>query len=190
MALFSATLTTVGSGLYSLFKPGSSTGEWVGFQVITGFGRGIGLQMPIVAAQNSISQDELSPTMAFLVWCQYIGPAIFLALYNTVFDTSLKSQLREQAPNADATAIIDAGATGFRSIVEPQDLQSVLRAYTNSLDIVFYLVAGAGAVSWFAAWGMGWKDIREKNEPRPLQPAGLSPDAGNEKAVDTPNDSR
>ncbi|ROW03612.1 hypothetical protein VPNG_07165 [Cytospora leucostoma] len=148
MALFSATLTTVGSGLYSLFTPGSSTGEWVGFQVITGLGRGIGLQMPIVAAQNSISQDELSPTMAFLVWCQYIGPAIFLALYNTVFDTSLKSQLREQASNADAAAIIDAGATGFRSIVEPQDLRGVLRAYTNSLDNVFYLVAGAGAVSW------------------------------------------
>lgn len=44
-AIFSATLVAVGSGLYSLFQPGTSTAEWAGFQVITGLGRGFGLQM-------------------------------------------------------------------------------------------------------------------------------------------------
>lgn len=45
MTLSSATLTTNGSNPYFLFKPGSSTGEWVRFQVITSIGRGIGLQL-------------------------------------------------------------------------------------------------------------------------------------------------
>ena len=99
--------------------------------------------------------------MAFIVWCQYIGPAILLTLYNTIFDASLRSQLHEQAPNADAEAIILAGATGFRNVVDAVDLPGVLVAYSNSLDRVFYLVAAAGVVAWFSAWGMGWKDIRK-----------------------------
>lgn len=40
---------------HSLFKPGSSTGEWVGFQVITGSGRGIGLQSVIIAVSHSFA---------------------------------------------------------------------------------------------------------------------------------------
>lgn len=116
--------------------------------------------------------------MAFIIWCQYIGPTIFLTLYNTIFDTSLRSQLREQAPNADAEAIIAAGATGFRSVVDPQDLHDVLKAYTNSLDTVFYLVAAVGAVSWFSAWGMGWKDIREKKETPPDQSTATNTSSG------------
>lgn len=44
-AIFSATLTAVASGLYALFQPGTSTGEWAGFQVINGVGRGTGIQM-------------------------------------------------------------------------------------------------------------------------------------------------
>lgn len=126
--------------------------------------------------------------MAFIVWCQYIGPTIFLALYNTIFDTSLRSQLRVQAPNADADAIIAAGATGFRSVVDRQDLYDVLVAYSNSLDRVFYLVAAAGAVSWCAAWGMGWKDIREKKPTPPDQSADLGPSNGGEEGKDVSDD--
>lgn len=34
---------------------------------------------------------------AFIVWCQYIGPTLFLVLFNTVSDNSIKLQLRIQA---------------------------------------------------------------------------------------------
>lgn len=54
MAIYSATLATVGSGLYSLLKPDSSTGEWVGFQVITGIGRGAGFQMVMLSREASL----------------------------------------------------------------------------------------------------------------------------------------
>jgi hypothetical protein len=108
--------------------------------------------------------------MAFAVWCQYLGPTIFLTLYNTVFDTSLRSQLQVYAPEANADFIIAAGATGFRSIVSPRELPGVLRAFSTSLDHTFYLQAAAGVVAWCAAWGMGWKEIRENKEPLAHQP--------------------
>ncbi len=120
--------------------------------------------------------------MAFIVWCQYIGPAIFLALYNVIFDTSLRAQLREQVPNVDAEAIIGVGVTGFRSIVKPQDLPGVLVAFSNSLDRVFYLVAAAGVVAWAAAWGMGWKDLRKIKEASLGQTADSGPKVTDEES--------
>ncbi|KAI1160772.1 major facilitator superfamily domain-containing protein [Nemania serpens] len=163
-ALVSAALTAIGTGLFSLFQPNTSTGMWIGFQILAGAGRGMGLQMPIVAVQSSTETKDLSTSTAILVFAQYIGPTIFLTLYNTIFSTSLTPQLHTHAPNANVQAIINAGATRFRKIVDPSDLPGVLIAYSNSIDRVYYLVAAIGAVAFFAAFGMGWKDIRKKDD--------------------------
>lgn len=45
IAIFSAFLFSIGSGLYTLFQPDTSEANWVGFQIISGFGRGFGFQM-------------------------------------------------------------------------------------------------------------------------------------------------
>lgn len=111
--------------------------------------------------------------MAFLLWAQYIGPTIFLTLYNTIFSTSLRSLVPQIAPNVDASAVVAAGATSFRDLVSPQDLPSVLVAYSDSIDNVFYLVAAAGVGGFFAAWGMGWYDIRQKNRESPGEPPAV-----------------
>lgn len=101
--------------------------------------------------------------MAVLVFVQNLIPAIILVLYNVIFDESLKSQIALQAPNANATAVIQAGASGFRAIVQPTHLQSVLVAYSNSIDRVFYLVAAVAAMCGLVLWGMGWKDVRKSD---------------------------
>lgn len=41
----SGIVCAVGCGLLSTLSPTSSTGMWVGFQIIVGVGRGMGLQM-------------------------------------------------------------------------------------------------------------------------------------------------
>lgn len=105
----------------------------------------------------------LIPNRSFVVFCQSLGAAIVLALCNVILDSSLKSQLPMHAPHTDATAVIAAGATGFRSIVGPDDLPGVLVAWANSVDRVFYLVAAVAASCGIVLWGMGWQDIRKKN---------------------------
>lgn len=44
-SIFAALLFSIGSGLYTLLQPGTSEANWVGFQIISGFGRGVGFQM-------------------------------------------------------------------------------------------------------------------------------------------------
>ncbi len=109
-----------------------------------------------------------------------MGPTIFLPLYNAILDITLISEIGRQVPNVDPHVVLDAGATRFRSTMDPQDVPGIIAAYATSVDRVFYLVAGVGAAAFCAAWGMGWKDIRKKNAGgAPEQP----PDPGAELQV-------
>jgi hypothetical protein len=38
-------IMAIGNGLVSTFKAATTTGEWIGFQIVMGIGRGAGLQM-------------------------------------------------------------------------------------------------------------------------------------------------
>lgn len=61
ISLFSAVLVAVGGGLMSTFSPSTSTGEWIGYQIILGVGRGIGLQMVNLISPKS--HPILSPLL-------------------------------------------------------------------------------------------------------------------------------
>ncbi|KAF2757491.1 MFS general substrate transporter [Pseudovirgaria hyperparasitica] len=171
LAIVGTILLTVGSGLYSLLQPSSPTGWWVGFQILAGFGSGLTMQLAILTVQAVIGERDLSTGMAIIIFAQSIGPAIFLVIFNVLFLASLNGQLREYAPGADAAAIVRAGATGFRRFVATEDLAGVLVAYSNSVDRVFYLVAGVAAACSLVLWGMGWRDLR-KPEEKPKESEG------------------
>ncbi|SPQ19114.1 6e0811bf-bff1-4eaf-a8be-81f39ed09282 [Thermothielavioides terrestris] len=167
-ALVGAVLSTVGSGLFSTLSPTSSTGDWVGHSILVGLGRGVALQMPLVAIQAVVSPQEMSQAMAFAVWCQYMGPTIFIALYNAIFDTTLRRELSFIASALNPELVIAAGATGFRSVVPTQYVPAVIQAFATSLDHTFYLQAGAGFVAFCAAFGMGWQKLRSKSNESPV----------------------
>ncbi|KAK2777594.1 MFS multidrug transporter [Colletotrichum kahawae] len=161
-ALFAAATTAIGSGLYGTFQPNTSTGKWIGYQILAGVGQGFGFQMPLIAIQNDTKPEHLAEATSLLVWAQYVGPTIFIVAYNTLFTSSLRSEIPKHAPNADVEAIVAAGATEFRKLVSAEDLPSVLVAYSNAINHVFFLVAAVGVLAFLAAFGMGWRDIRKK----------------------------
>ncbi|KAK0712206.1 efflux pump [Apiosordaria backusii] len=164
LGVFATILLSTGSGLLSTLQPDSSVGMWVGYQIMTGIGSGAGLQLAILAIQGVTTGEELSSGMAFMVFTQSLAPAVILTLCNVILVENLKIQIPQQAPGVDPGAVIRAGATGFRGIVAAEHLPRVLVAYANSLDRVFYLVAACAAVSFVFLWGMGWQDLRKKNE--------------------------
>lgn len=110
-----------------------------------------------MSIQAAVGEEQLATGMSFVVFAQSLGPAIILVVCNVIFNSSLKSQLQDRAPHTDVAAVIRAGDTGFRAIVQPGDLPGVLAAYAVSVDRVFYFVA---AVCIFVLWVMGWHDLR------------------------------
>jgi hypothetical protein len=116
--------------------------------------------------QNLMPHAQISIAMAILVFCLNFGGATFLTFAQTDFTQSFRIALPKHVPGIDPDYIISLGATGFQKVVSPKDLPGVLMAYTEAVDNVFYMMAGASIGAFLFAWGMGWKDIR-KHKPRP-----------------------
>ncbi|KAJ5982619.1 Major facilitator superfamily domain general substrate transporter, partial [Penicillium sp. IBT 35674x] len=161
---------TIGHGLLSMLSPSSSTGRWIGYQIIVGFGRGLGLQMPFVAIQNTLPPEMVSISMSLLTFTQTLGGAVMLTFAETIFSNSLRSLISKYAKGVSPEVIAEAGATKIRAVItDPEKLAGVLVAYNKSIDRVFYLMIACSSVGFLFAWGMGWKDIRKKQEPSELQ---------------------
>ena len=54
-----AAVFTVGSGLLTTLKVDSSRATWIGYQVLTGIGSGIGIQIPFTAVQVVLSAKDM-----------------------------------------------------------------------------------------------------------------------------------
>ena len=122
--------------------------------------------MPMVAVQNDLPPTQAPIGMSMIMFSGMLCGALFLSFSATIFTQSLRKEIPIQDPTADAQAIIAAGATEFRKILDPSELGGILVAYAKSIDRVFYLLTAFTTVSFFLAFWLGFKDIREKKEPK------------------------
>ncbi|KAK1687455.1 efflux pump [Colletotrichum godetiae] len=163
-AIVGTAATIIASGLFTSLTPTTSVAQWVGYQFLTGAGRGIVLQLPSIAIQANLPPEQISMGISFVTFSQFMGSAVALAIGNAIFTGALKQDLPQFAPNVDASTLLEAGATGFRKVVAENELPGVLMAYVSSIDKEFYLSLGLAIASFCFAWGMGWKDIRPKKK--------------------------
>ncbi|KAH8705863.1 putative MFS multidrug transporter [Talaromyces proteolyticus] len=164
----SAILMSIGNGLFCTISPSTSTQEWIGYEILVGAGRGLGMQMPVIAIQNTLSPDAVSISMSLLSFSQTFGGAVFLTFGDTVFTNSLSTTVPTYAPGVNPEVVIAAGGTGLREVISnPELLYGVLVAYGKTIDRVFYLAAGCACATFLTTWGMGWKDIRKKQDTTP-----------------------
>ncbi|KAK5111872.1 hypothetical protein LTR62_004604 [Meristemomyces frigidus] len=165
-AIASSILMAIGFGLTSTLGVHSSTGEWVGYQILFGAGRGMGMQMPIVAVQNRLAANVAPLAISLCMFTGMLFGALFLSTSATILTNSLHTTIPQYAPGANVTAIVVAGATGFRNIVAQDELPGVLLAYAKSINRVFYLCTALGALCLPFAFGLGWTNIKaKKTEP-------------------------
>lgn len=162
-AVVSNIIASVGHGTLTLLQPDSGIGAWIGFQVLVGFGRGVGMQIPFIALQNSVKPRFISISTAILTFTQTFGGAVFLCIAQTVFTTSLRETIPKYAPNVSVSDIIHAGGTGvWSTVTDPTDLPNVLLAYNESIRRNFYIAISCSVAAFFFAFFLGWKDIRVK----------------------------
>ena len=123
--------------------------------------------MPIVAIQNNLPPQQIPVGMSTLVFFQTFGGALFLAVAETDFTSSLLKALDGLEPPIDTQAVVEAGATRFRTIVSSEDLPRILLAYDRALRNTFYLGAGACVAMFFFSWGLGWKSVKKRKVVKP-----------------------
>jgi hypothetical protein len=102
------------------------------------------------------------------MFAQTLSGAVWLTIADLIFSSGLKTLLSKFVPGINTQTIINSGATGIRNIVFSQDLIAVLKAYSESVDHVFYMTTALGACCILFVPGMGWKDIRKKASSQTL----------------------
>ncbi len=63
-------VATVAAGLIFTLDIGSSSGKWIGYQVLAGLGWGLSFQVPIIAAQGSVGPEDVASVTA-VVLCEF-----------------------------------------------------------------------------------------------------------------------
>ncbi|GAB1207222.1 hypothetical protein APSETT445_005935 [Aspergillus pseudonomiae] len=154
-AVASGIIVPISAGLISTFQPHTSIAAWVMYQFLGGFGRGCGMQTPIVAIQHALPPQTSALGISLAMFGQTFGGSLFLTLAKLVFSAGLDAGLRENAPSVSIEAVTGAGVTGFRDVVPATLLSQVLLAYSKGVGHTFYLAAGASAATFCFAWGMG-----------------------------------
>ncbi|UZP41492.1 hypothetical protein NXS19_009308 [Fusarium pseudograminearum] len=161
-AAASAIFSAIGFGLASTMGPYTSTAKWAGYQILIGFGRGLGLQMPIIAVQANTKPEETPIAMSILTFSQTFGGAIFVTAANVIFTHELRQELVSRLPSINPDMIIDAGAGAVSEVVSKENLPGVLWSYSQGTRATFLLCVACSCVMLVISFGMGWKDIRKK----------------------------
>ncbi|KAF9694124.1 hypothetical protein EKO04_007850 [Ascochyta lentis] len=165
--LFCGVMTATGAGLVSMWTPTTSVAQWVGYQIIFGAGRGAGMQVPIIAVQNAVTPAQIPIAMAVLIFFQNFSTSVAGVVSNTIFAQTLMAKVLKYAPSVSPSAALKAGsgANTVREMVpagHEDELDGVLRAYSDSLRNVFYFLAGLAVLATVVSFGMGWKDVRKR----------------------------
>jgi hypothetical protein len=63
----SSVIVTIAAGLLYTLDVGTSTGKWVGYQILAGFGYGLALQVPVIIAQAFAEPADIAPTTAIII---------------------------------------------------------------------------------------------------------------------------
>jgi hypothetical protein len=103
---------------------------------------------------------------ALIMFQQTFGGAFFLAIGQTLFNSSLEDALKKFAPSVSPQVLVHAGASGVRDVISRADLPGVLKAYNVSVQHEFYLGAACSAITLLTCMGMGWAKVTKEKDTK------------------------
>ena len=158
----SAILISTGSGLMTTFAVDSPSRIWIGYQVIFGIGIGFGFQQALVAAQTVLPKEDIPAGSALVMFFQLLGGSVFVSVAQNTFANNLITNVVREVPDLDPQAIVKAGATQIKYLVDPSRLTLVLQAYNGALTRTFRVGMIMACLTSLAAAGMEWRSLKQK----------------------------
>ncbi|TVY80813.1 Efflux pump roqT [Lachnellula suecica] len=158
---FGTAVLAVASGVISTWKINSGNAMINGVQVMAGLGISCVGQTPVIGLILLFPDAEMPIVQSLAVFFQFFGGAIFLAIAENLFVSSLVENLQKFAPMVDTQMVIAIGAAGLRKVVSGKDLDGALLAYNAAIAQTFYLAAIGAVVGFLCSFGMKWRSIKE-----------------------------
>ncbi|KAF3020107.1 hypothetical protein E8E14_005486 [Neopestalotiopsis sp. 37M] len=158
-AIVGGLITSIGSGLLTTLTPETSTAKWIGYQILTNFGRGLAFQIPITAVQEFVPPAKHAISITSMNLFMQLGNAVSVSASQTIFNNRLPVLLSRYAPEVNTTIVLQAGATRARHLILPEQLPGFLRAYNEAITNIFYLTTAVAILSFLVSFAMEWKRL-------------------------------
>jgi hypothetical protein len=155
----SAALSAVGGGLIYTIDQDTSTGKWVGFQILAGASTGFISQIPIMANTACVDMADMSTASAMTLFFQLLGGSFSVSAAQSVFGNTLLRRIRETAPEISPALVLSAGASELRNIFPANALPGILTAYMDGIKGGFAVATALLAVSFLLALLAKWERL-------------------------------
>ncbi|KAK2670936.1 Major facilitator superfamily [Fusarium oxysporum f. sp. vasinfectum] len=158
-----AALATVGAGLLYLLDVDTSTGKWIGYQIIAGVGWGVAFQIPMIAVQGTVDPKDLASATGILLFFQGLGGAYIVSAGQAAFVNQMLLNIGENAPQISKGRLILTGATALRESFNSQELPIVIDGYMKGLHIVFAMAIAFTGFSFLISLLTRWNKLKLEN---------------------------
>ncbi|TVY45878.1 putative efflux pump [Lachnellula occidentalis] len=149
IALGSA-LGSIRTGLLYMMNAHTSTGKWIGYQILLG----VAVAFPFQNALNLTQADADSADLSTV-----LGGAFSTSAAQSAFVNRLVSSVRTHAPGVDPKLLISTGATQLSSVFPAEQLPGVLRAYLDGIKASFAVAIGMSGVAFVLSLVVPWKRL-------------------------------
>ncbi|KAL6792255.1 putative efflux pump antibiotic resistance protein [Trichoderma sp. SZMC 28013] len=159
--LFSLGLSTVGAGLLYTFDLHTSTGKWIGYQILSGLGWGLAYQIPLIVGQGSCAPTDMALITATLLFFQSYGAAIFMSSVQAAFVNQMISKVLSIDPTISKDLLILTGATDIYKVFSGAQLDVVLIGYMHGLRVVYAMAIATIGSGFLIALAQPWKKLNQ-----------------------------
>ncbi len=159
-----AAMLSLGAGLLSTLNLNTDLGHILGYEIITGIGFGLAVNLPLTAVRNSVTQEDIPVGNAMFVFAQGFGIVLAPSCGQAVFLTTLLNKLRgEGLSGTDIDRIVALGAANVdANHLGPSMVPFIQGAYNDSARSAMYLSVASAGLACISSFFMEWKRIKPK----------------------------
>lgn len=162
-----ACIFIIGCSLLHSLDINSTSGQWAGYQVLSGFGLGLAEQVPFIAVQVVLPDGDMPLAFAMVVFSRCLGGAVGLSVAQNIFSGALLPKLRRLPgiQGADSSAILAAGISDLAGAVPAALLRSVREAFGYAVTRTFVMPIVVAGIALVLSFGMQWRRIPDVGDP-------------------------
>jgi len=161
-----ACIMPIGAGLITTWPVDAGHSMWIGYQVLLGFGLGLGLQQTNLAAQTVLPRKDTSIGVSLMILCQTLSGGVFAAVAQSILNNKLISNLQSM-PGLTPETIVNSGATNLRNRISADRLPEFLEGYNDALHSAFLVGTVTASLTIFGALAMKWATVKKLPKSSP-----------------------
>ena len=162
--LIGSCIMPIGVGLLTTLQVDSGKGEWIGYQILYGWGLGMTFQAPNLAAQTVLPRDDVPVGTSLMFFGQLLGGSIFISVGQNVLNNQLIERL-SRFPGFTPALLTNAGATALIQALPAEARPQVLLEYNEALRKVFQVALIVVCLTIFGSLALEWRSVK-KNVPK------------------------